>query len=156
LRIFQHEHKKCAQKNQRSVEGVKNLCSPDFPRRCADLECAFAKHLDRVGHRPQVTAKQDFFYTLYTSLIFLAHFLCSCWENSAKYDSAFGRKYLTDFFCRQVLIFVLILMNRKDLMGDQVNSKGFNWVAWISTIAMIGLTWLWRTRRSRFVCASAS
>jgi Mn2+/Fe2+ NRAMP family transporter len=25
-------------------------------------------------------------------------------------------------------------------MGEQVNSKGFNWVAWISTVAMIVLT----------------
>jgi len=39
-----------------------------------------------------------------------------------------------------VLIFLLILVNRRDLMGDKVNSKGFNWVAWISTVAMIVLT----------------
>ncbi len=38
------------------------------------------------------------------------------------------------------MIFVLILVNRRDLMGEQVNAKGFNWVAWISTVAMIVLT----------------
>jgi len=27
-----------------------------------------------------------------------------------------------------------------DLVGDKVNSPGFNWVAWISTAAMILLT----------------
>ncbi len=39
-----------------------------------------------------------------------------------------------------VLIFMLLLMNRKDLMGDQVNSLTFNVVAWVTTIAMIALT----------------
>ncbi len=39
-----------------------------------------------------------------------------------------------------VLVFILLLVNRRDLMGDQVNSRAFNWVAWISTIAMIVLT----------------
>jgi Mn2+/Fe2+ NRAMP family transporter len=39
-----------------------------------------------------------------------------------------------------VLIFILLLVNRPDLMGDQVNSRTFNWVAWIITFAMIALT----------------
>ena len=47
---------------------------------------------------------------------------------------------LNGFLLPAVLIFVLILVNRRDLMGEQVNSKGFNWVAWISTVAMIVLT----------------
>jgi NRAMP (natural resistance-associated macrophage protein)-like metal ion transporter len=39
-----------------------------------------------------------------------------------------------------VLIFILLLVNRRDLMGDQINSRTFNWVAWIITAAMIVLT----------------
>jgi NRAMP (natural resistance-associated macrophage protein)-like metal ion transporter len=39
-----------------------------------------------------------------------------------------------------VLIFMLILVNRKDLMGDQVNSGTFNVVAWITAAAVIALT----------------
>jgi Mn2+/Fe2+ NRAMP family transporter len=39
-----------------------------------------------------------------------------------------------------VLIFILLLVNRRDLMGDQVNTRTFNAVAWITTIAMIALT----------------
>lgn len=39
-----------------------------------------------------------------------------------------------------VLIFILLLVNRRDLMGDQVNTRTFNWVAWIITFAMIALT----------------
>src|SRR5437899_297075 len=39
-----------------------------------------------------------------------------------------------------VLIFMLLLINRRDLMGDQVNSPAFNWVAWVTAAAMIILT----------------
>jgi len=39
-----------------------------------------------------------------------------------------------------VLIFILLLVNRRDLMGDQVNTRTFNGVAWVTTIAMIVLT----------------
>src|SRR6202047_2377975 len=39
-----------------------------------------------------------------------------------------------------VLIFMLILVNKKDLMGAYVNSRLFNAVAWLTTIVMIGLT----------------
>jgi NRAMP (natural resistance-associated macrophage protein)-like metal ion transporter len=39
-----------------------------------------------------------------------------------------------------VLIFMLLLVNRRDLMGDQVNSRTFNGVAWVTVVAMIILT----------------
>lgn len=39
-----------------------------------------------------------------------------------------------------VLVFILLLVNRRDLMGDYVNTLGFNIVAWATTIAMIVLT----------------
>ena len=39
-----------------------------------------------------------------------------------------------------VLIFMLLLVNRRDLMGDQVNTNTFNVVAWITAIAVIALT----------------
>lgn len=39
-----------------------------------------------------------------------------------------------------VLIFIVLLARRRDLMGDQVNSRTFNAVAWVTTVAMIGLT----------------
>jgi len=39
-----------------------------------------------------------------------------------------------------VLIFMLILVNDKNLMGEYVNSKGFNIVAWITVAVMIVLT----------------
>jgi len=39
-----------------------------------------------------------------------------------------------------VLIFVLMLANRRDLMGEQVNSRTFNAVAWVTSVALIALT----------------
>jgi len=39
-----------------------------------------------------------------------------------------------------VIIFILLLINRRDLMGEYVNSTVFNVVAWVTAIAMIILT----------------
>jgi Mn2+/Fe2+ NRAMP family transporter len=39
-----------------------------------------------------------------------------------------------------VVIFMLLLVNRRDLMGEHVNSRTFNVVAWVTAIAMIALT----------------
>jgi len=41
-----------------------------------------------------------------------------------------------------LLIFILLLVNRPDLMGEQVNSRSYNTVAWTTSAAMIGLTLL--------------
>jgi Mn2+/Fe2+ NRAMP family transporter len=47
-----------------------------------------------------------------------------------------------------VLIFMLLLINKKELMGEYVNTRLFNAVAWLTTIVMIGLTvaWFWTLR----------
>ncbi len=39
-----------------------------------------------------------------------------------------------------VIIFILLLVNRRELMGEHVNSLTFNIVAWVTAIAMIILT----------------
>jgi Mn2+/Fe2+ NRAMP family transporter len=39
-----------------------------------------------------------------------------------------------------VVIFILLLVNRRDLMGEYVNTLAFNVVAWVTAIAMIILT----------------
>jgi Mn2+/Fe2+ NRAMP family transporter len=39
-----------------------------------------------------------------------------------------------------VLIFILLLVNRRDLMGEYVNTLAFNVIAWVTAIAMILLT----------------
>ena len=47
-----------------------------------------------------------------------------------------------------VLIFMLVLVNRRELMGEFVNSRLFNVIAWATTVIMIGLTvaWFWSLR----------
>ncbi len=39
-----------------------------------------------------------------------------------------------------VLIFVLILVNDKDIMGEYVNRRLFNYIAWATVVIMIGLS----------------
>jgi NRAMP (natural resistance-associated macrophage protein)-like metal ion transporter len=39
-----------------------------------------------------------------------------------------------------VVIFILLLVNRRDLMGEHVNTLAFNIIAWVTAIAMIILT----------------
>jgi Mn2+/Fe2+ NRAMP family transporter len=39
-----------------------------------------------------------------------------------------------------VLIFMLLLINKKELMGEYANKPTFNIIAWATTVIMIGLT----------------
>jgi Mn2+/Fe2+ NRAMP family transporter len=39
-----------------------------------------------------------------------------------------------------VLIYMILLINRKGLMGEWTNSRTYNLVAWVSVVIMIGLT----------------
>jgi NRAMP (natural resistance-associated macrophage protein)-like metal ion transporter len=39
-----------------------------------------------------------------------------------------------------ILIFMVILINKRDLMGDWVNPRWFNWASWATVVIMIGLT----------------
>ena len=39
-----------------------------------------------------------------------------------------------------VLIFMLNLTNDRELMGDHVNSRTYNIIAWTTVVVMIGLT----------------
>ena len=41
-----------------------------------------------------------------------------------------------------VTIFILLLVNRKDLMGDYTNTVTFNVIAWVTAVAMIILTFV--------------
>ena len=41
-----------------------------------------------------------------------------------------------------VLIFMLSLINNKDIMGDYVNGRTFNIISWVTVVIMIALTLL--------------
>jgi len=79
------------------------------------------------------------FYVLYTALLALGGMFVLFLGRFAQ-TILLWSQVLNGFLLPVVMIFVLILVNRRDLMGEQTNAKGFNWVAWISTIAMIVLT----------------
>jgi Mn2+/Fe2+ NRAMP family transporter len=79
------------------------------------------------------------FYTLYTALIVIGAILILI-PGAPLVRIAVLSQVANGVLLPAVLIFILMLVNRRDLMGDQVNSKGFNWVAWTTTIAMIVLT----------------
>jgi Mn2+/Fe2+ NRAMP family transporter len=42
----------------------------------------------------------------------------------------------------------LLLVNKKDLMGEYVNSRVYNWIAWATTIIMtlLSIAWFWTLR----------
>jgi Mn2+/Fe2+ NRAMP family transporter len=79
------------------------------------------------------------FYALYTALIAMGVMFVLFLGRFAN-TILLWSQVLNGFLLPVVMIFVLILVNRRDLMGEQTNAKGFNWVAWISTVAMIVLT----------------
>jgi Mn2+/Fe2+ NRAMP family transporter len=39
-----------------------------------------------------------------------------------------------------VLVFMLLLVNKHDLMGEWVNPQWFNWISWVAVVLIIGLT----------------
>ncbi|MGH9547235.1 MAG: Nramp family divalent metal transporter [Terriglobales bacterium] len=47
-----------------------------------------------------------------------------------------------------VLVFMLLLVNKKELMGEYVSSRLYNVVAWATTVIMVALTlaWFWTLR----------
>ncbi len=47
-----------------------------------------------------------------------------------------------------VLIFMLLLVNKKELMGQYVNSKAYNAIAWVTTVVMtvLSLAYFWTLR----------
>jgi len=79
------------------------------------------------------------FYGLYTALIAMGVIFVLFLGRFAN-TILLWSQVLNGFLLPVVMIFVLILVNRRDLMGEQTNPRGFNWVAWISTVAMIVLT----------------
>ncbi len=79
------------------------------------------------------------FYGLYTALIVIGAALILI-PRAPLVRIAVLSQVANGILLPLVLVFILLLVNRRDLMGDQVNSRTFNWVAWTTTIAMILLT----------------
>ncbi len=79
------------------------------------------------------------FYWLYTALIAVGAALILV-PRAPLIRIAVLSQVANGFLLPLVLIFILLLVNRRDLMGEQINSRGFNAVAWATSAAMIVLT----------------
>jgi NRAMP (natural resistance-associated macrophage protein)-like metal ion transporter len=79
------------------------------------------------------------FYSLYTALIVLGAGIVLI-PRAPLWKILLYSQVGNGIWLPIVLIFILILINRRDLMGVHINSWGFNVVAWTASIIMIILT----------------
>jgi NRAMP (natural resistance-associated macrophage protein)-like metal ion transporter len=88
-----------------------------------------------------------FFYWLYTLLI-VAGGAVLLIPNLPLIKIAVLSQVVNGVVLPFVLIFMLLLINKKDLMGAYVNTRLFNSVAWGTTMIMIALSlaWFWTLR----------
>ena len=87
------------------------------------------------------------FYWLYTILI-VAGAGCVLYPNLPLVKISILSQVINGVAIPPVLIFMLLLVNKKELMGDYVNSRIYNIVAWVTTVVMTVLTlaWFWTLR----------
>jgi Mn2+/Fe2+ NRAMP family transporter len=79
------------------------------------------------------------FYWLYTLLIAGGAIAVLVLPDSQLVSMAILSQVLNGILLPVVIVLMLILINRKDLMGKYVNSRLFNIIAWITCIIVIGL-----------------
>lgn len=92
-------------------------------------------------------SEAPFFYWLYTILI-VAGAGAILFPDLPLVKIAILSQVINGIAIPPVLVFMLLLVNKKDLMGDFVNSPIYNVIAWATTIIMTLLTiaYLWTLR----------
>ncbi len=88
------------------------------------------------------------FYWLYTLLIAAGAGLILFFPSLPLVKISILSQVLNGIALPPVLIFMLLLVNRKELMGDFTNSRLYNVIAWVTTVVMIVLSILliWTSR----------
>jgi Mn2+/Fe2+ NRAMP family transporter len=81
-----------------------------------------------------------FFYWLYSLLIAGGALAVVLIPNGKLVKMVILSQVLNGVLLPLVIIFMLLLINREDLMGEYVNSRSFNAVAWTTAIIVIGLS----------------
>ncbi|MBT3180910.1 MAG: Nramp family divalent metal transporter [Deltaproteobacteria bacterium] len=81
------------------------------------------------------------FYGLYTAIIILGAVVILIPDFPLFFIMVFSQ-VINGVLLPFVLIFMLLLINRKDLMGEFTNGKIWNFVSWFTVVAMIILTLL--------------
>jgi NRAMP (natural resistance-associated macrophage protein)-like metal ion transporter len=85
-------------------------------------------------------SEAPFFYWLYTVLIVAGGAIVLIIPQDRALHIAVESQVLNGVVLPFVLIFMLLLINKKELMGEYVNTRLFNVVAWATTVIMIVLT----------------
>ena len=81
-----------------------------------------------------------FFYWLYTLLIAAGGAFVLLIPQDKAIHIALESQVLNGIVLPFVLIFMLLLINKKELMGEYVNTRLFNVIAWATTVILIILT----------------
>ena len=86
-----------------------------------------------------------FFYWLYTLLIAGGALTVLLLPDAQLINVAIFSQVLNGVLLPVVIILMLMLINRTDLMGEYKNSRLWNWIAWGTSIIVIGMTFamLW-------------
>jgi NRAMP (natural resistance-associated macrophage protein)-like metal ion transporter len=85
-------------------------------------------------------SEAPFFYWLYTFLIAAGGALVLMIPGEKLIKIVLWSQVLNGIVLPFVLIFMLLLINKKELMGTYVNTRLFNAVAWGTTILIVGLS----------------
>lgn len=80
------------------------------------------------------------FYWLYTILVGAGAAVVLFIPEKLQISVAILSQVLNGVLLPAILIYMLLLINKRSLMGKFVNSRGFNAVAWISTVVIIFLS----------------
>ena len=83
------------------------------------------------------------FYWLYTLLIVAGGILVLLIPGQQLVRIVLWSQVLNGVVLPFVLIFMLLLINKKELMGEYVNTRLFNVVAWSTTVLIVGLSLMW-------------
>jgi len=79
------------------------------------------------------------FYSLYSLLIFLGAGVV-LWPNLPLIPIMFISQVVNGIVLPVILIFILILINNKKIMGAYTNGRGFNILAWLTVMILIALS----------------
>ncbi|MGB7062169.1 MAG: Nramp family divalent metal transporter [Candidatus Zixiibacteriota bacterium] len=79
------------------------------------------------------------FYGLYSLLIFVGAGVV-LWPGLPLIPIMFFSQVINGVVLPAILIFMLILINDKKIMGSYVNGRGFNILAWVTVIILVGLS----------------
>ena len=80
------------------------------------------------------------FYALYTGLIVIGALAVIVLSESKQVPIILLSQVVNGVLLPFVLIFMLRLINRKDLMGEYRNNRTFNIIAWVTCVVMLALT----------------